>query len=88
MYCITINCFINGKYERPEVYATKKQMEQIVELRNNPTTRDYLVTIDGSDFWFSPKDILFVNKLDIASSWWQSQAPEYFVKNYEKEEKK
>lgn len=85
MYKIKLNFFINNKYERLEIWITKKQLEGILGFRNNPELSDKLVTVEGSGIWFAPKDILFIEELDETSAWWQSQAPQYYCENLEKE---
>lgn len=81
MYCVKLDYFLNGKYERPELFVTSKQCEKLVELRNNPDTADKLVTISGSGFWFSPKQILSIMELDDESAWWKDNAPNYYWRN-------
>ena len=81
MYCVKLNFFINHNYQRPELFVTKKQLENLIALRNNDETKDKLILIKGSGFWFAPKDILCIDELDSDSAWWQDNAPDYYFQN-------
>lgn len=85
MFIIKLNFFINNKFERVEIYVTKKQMECIVEMRNNPDEKDKMLSVAGSGIWFSPKDILYITEVDSDSAWWREQAPEYFCNNFNRQ---
>ena len=85
MYLVKMNYYADKKFNRPEFFVTEEQLDQLIELRNDDNTKDKLITIEGTGYWFAPKDILAIDELDEGSAWWQHEAPDYYWNNLKKE---
>lgn len=61
------------------MFATDKQVEQIIKLRNNPEKRNSFVKL--GNYTFSPIDILYIKK----EKDYGGAIPKYFLERYNNE---